>query len=78
MAKKYNFRAWLKTMPDDKVYDFNNCSGNCAMGQYMSSIGETWDIGVYNEHIKRELKGSALQLSSNNTFGGLKRALEVV
>ncbi len=74
----YDFRAWLKTMPDDREYNFSDCTGNCAMGQYMASIGEAWDIVRYNEHVNRELKGTPVQLSRNKTFGALKKDLELV
>lgn len=74
---KFDFRAWLKIMPDDLTYNFNDCTGNCAMGQHMTYLGEPWSIEKYNEHIRKDLNGSALALSSNNTFGGLKKALEI-
>ncbi len=74
----YDFRAWLKTMPDDKEYTFNDCTGNCAMGQYMTSIGERWSIEDYNRHIRDDLNNSAHALSENHTFGGIKKALEIV
>ncbi len=75
---KFDFRAWLNTMPDDKEYNFNDCTGNCAMGQYMTYLGEKWNIEKYNDHIRNDLNGSALALSSQNTFGGIKRVLEDV
>ncbi len=73
----FDFKAWLKTMPDNRTYNFNDCTGNCAMGQYMTHLGETWDISTYNKHIREDLGGSALALSSNYSFGGLKKVLEV-
>ncbi len=76
--KKFDFKAWLKTMPDERWYNFNDCIGNCAMGQYMTYLGEPWSIEKYNEHIQKDLDGSALALSSNFTFGGVKKLLEVV
>ncbi len=63
-------------MPDDKFYNFSDCTGNCAMGQYMTSIGEKWDIARYDEHIRREFNGMPGVLANNLTFGGIKRALE--
>ncbi len=73
----YDFKAWLKTMPDDGYYNFNECTGNCAMGQFMTYLGEPWSLEKYNEHITKDLGGDRA-LSANNTFGGLKKMLEVV
>ncbi len=75
MAKPFDFRSWLKTMPDNQSYNFNDCTGNCAMGQYMTYLGEPWSIETYNRHIKEDLDGSALALSASSNFGEIKRAL---
>jgi hypothetical protein len=70
----YDFRAWLNVQPDDKEYDFMNCTGNCAMGQYMKSIGEKWDMVRYNEHVNKEFR-DIRPLSGSKTFGELKKAM---
>ena len=76
----YDFRAWLNVQPDDKEYKFHDCTGNCAMGQYMASRGEKWDFQVYNDHIAKAGEASKVvnALSSSKTFGELKRAMETV
>ena len=76
----YDFKQWLNVQPDDKAYNFMDCTGKCAMGQYMASRGEKWDMEVYADHVAREfpsvLEGQAL--SQSGTFGELKRKLETV
>jgi len=75
----YNFRAWLEVQPDDKEYDYMNCQGNCAMGQYMQSIGEKWDMPRYNEHVLEEFGFNTNALAQSKTFGELKsKVLEPV
>ncbi len=74
--KQYDFRAWLKTMPSEKSYDFDNCDGKCAMGQYMEYLGEAWDLDKYRKHINEELGGNARHLAYSDTFGELRLALE--
>ena len=76
----YDFRAWLNVQPDDKQYSFHDCTGNCAMGQYMTSRGEKWHFEVYNDHIKAvgEPQKVVRALSGSKTFGELKRAMETV
>ncbi len=74
----YDFRAWLKTKPDDEKYNFSDCTGNCAMGQYMAARGMVWDISHYNALVASEL-GNANALAYSETFGELKaKVLESV
>ena len=34
--------AWLETMPADKRYNYEDCSGECLYGQYMTVHGIPW------------------------------------
>lgn len=70
----YDFRAWLNVQPDDKEYSFMDCTGNCAVGQWMRHNGETWRLNMYNQHIlTQSLPVPAL--AKSKTFGELKKAL---
>ena len=76
----YDFRQWLNVQPPDKEYSFHDCTGLCAVGQYMASRGESFHFEVYNDHIAKigkphEVVGA---LASSKTFGELKRKLELV
>lgn len=68
----YNFRAWLNTKPDDEPYNFMDCTGHCAMGQYMTHLGEKWDIDRYNDHVNTEITEIGA-LAESKTFGELKK-----
>ena len=73
----YDFKAWLDVQPDDKTYNFMDCTGKCAMGQYMKSRGEAWDVRRYRALVAENFPGgSVLPLSQSKTFGELKKALE--
>lgn len=79
----YDFRSWLKDQPDDIWYNFSDCLGNCAVGQYMRAIGEKWDMYRYTEHMIREFESypeskDFAALTQSKTFGELKRRLELV
>ncbi len=37
-----SFIAWLATKPPRARYDFNNCQGECLLGQYMAAMGIEW------------------------------------
>ena len=76
----YDFRAWLNVQPDDKQYSFDDCTGKCAVGQYMAFRGEQWHFEVYNDHIAKIGKPHEVTdaLASSKTFGELKRAMENV
>lgn len=37
-----SFVGWLETKDPKQRYDFNNCQGECLVGQYMASIGIEW------------------------------------
>lgn len=48
-----HFIEWLQTHDPDKEYEFRNCKGMCLVGQYMTSIGRSWDgpgDGPLNEY----------------------------
>ena len=74
----YDFRAWLNTQPDDKTYNFMDCTGKCAMGQYMASRGEAWDMKRYADLVTQEFNNEISPLSQSKTFGELKKAMELV
>jgi len=44
---KYDFTSWLETQNPDREYNFCNSAGGCLMGQFMTSIGERWNINRY-------------------------------
>ncbi len=70
----YDFKAWLQTKPNDEKYDYMNCQGKCAVGQYMSEVlHEPWDIKRYSELIHSEFTGEEhYALQKSDTFGTLK------
>lgn len=69
----YDFRAWLNTKPNDEKYEFMDCTGKCAMGQYMKDVlDESWSINRYNDHVRSIFKGDPTPLSKSTTFGELK------
>ena len=76
----YNFREWLNVQPVNKEYSFHDCTGLCAVGQYMTSRGEPWHFEVYNDHIAKIGKSHEVvgALASSKTFGELKAKLELV
>ena len=75
----YDFKQWLNVQPDDKTYNFMNCTGQCAMGQYMASRGEAWDMRRYADLVIENFPhGNVLPLSQSRTFGELKKAMELV
>jgi len=36
--------AWLETKPADETYNWHDCRGECAYGQYMAAHGIPWAI----------------------------------
>ena len=77
----YDFKAWLNLQPDNKEYCFQDAVGNCAVGQYMKSLGEQWNISAYQDHladIGHNTVSVVQALSRSQTFGELKKALEKV
>ncbi len=68
----YDFKAWLRVQPNDKPYDYQDCTGECAMGQWMTSIGEDWSLSRYNRHVYREFGEDITPLQHSKTFGELK------
>lgn len=34
--------AWLETQDPTVAYDFDNCQGQCLIGQYMNHLGIGW------------------------------------
>ena len=55
MSTKYDFTSWLETKNPDEPYRFTDSCGNCLMGQYMTSKGESWSFSRYNEYVKMVL-----------------------
>jgi hypothetical protein len=40
-----DFISWLETKSPGARYDFDNCQGECLMGQYMAARGRDWVYG---------------------------------
>ena len=78
----FDFRKWLTVQPDDVTYNFMDATGNCAMGKCMAAHGEKWNMTVYSDHMSREFgRGKMdeyLAVQNSQTFGELKRKLELV
>lgn len=70
----YDFRAWLNVQPDDKKYEFMDCTGNCAVGQWMKFIEQAWTLDKYNQHVLTQSL-SVPALAKSKTFGELKKAM---
>lgn len=34
--------AWLEKQPPEMAYDYDNCQGECLLGQYMAAHGVDW------------------------------------
>ncbi len=39
--------AWLTEQPAQKSYEYFHCGGECLYGQYMRSIGISWEEARY-------------------------------
>jgi hypothetical protein len=39
-----SFIDWLESKPPLGRYDFNNCKGECLLGQYMAYCGIEWTV----------------------------------
>jgi hypothetical protein len=79
--KAYDFKAWLETKNPNEEYNFGDCHGDCAYGQYMAARGHTWHIQRYVEGVNETLGGDQEVLNSQpQTFGALlwrvKKVLE--
>jgi hypothetical protein len=78
------FIAWLRTKPPHNRYDFDDCEGECVLGQYMTHCGIEWKIArtclpTYAETVARVfgLGGGDQAVLANRpwTYGAaLKRA----
>ncbi len=68
---------WLEQQPPEKEYDFFDCKGNCAIGQYMKFIGIPWKRDYTYERICVATDdGGYLAYKGKHTFGAmLERAL---
>ncbi len=75
--------AWLEKQPGAKRYKYMNCDGRCLYGQYMKSVGVSWDeaaplVGSPDPHklFREEVYGIAFDNESRPpTFGAaLSRA----
>lgn len=66
---RYDFTAWLETKNPDETYRFADSCGNCLMGQYMTSKGETWSFDRYNEYIHMVLGESSVLCNLPQTMG---------
>jgi hypothetical protein len=88
-----DFIAWLETKPSSEVYDFDNCQGECLMGQYMAARGRKWGYGPVGHGVTHSaywqscldvfdggITGGSIVLASGpKTFGGaLERARKLL
>src|SRR6266404_2628612 len=79
--------AWLETMPADKRYNYEDCSGECLYGQYMTSHGIPWDeSGHFESDVAKTLPAKFCNLVYSkvacfmpHTFGAaLERARDTL
>jgi len=66
-----SFIGWLETQPARKQYDFNNCRGECLLGQYMTAMGIQW--GVTPPSIVGDWRNTSYVNVANNLFGPLRQ-----
>lgn len=74
---RFDFNAWLDVKPDDETYNYINCTGNCAVGQFMKEkLGEEWNMNRYAK-LASEICGTTnhAALADSRTFGELKARL---
>ena len=72
------FIAWLRTKNPNEQYKFMNCTGQCALGQYMASIGISWAEQAYKDTqqaVFASTGGSCPALATSDTFGELLNKL---
>ena len=78
MTNLQAFTKFTGEQPADKHYQFMDCQGNCAVGQWMKSTGQKWDMDIYRDLV-REMFGpepdAHSSLVSSETFGELHKAL---
>jgi hypothetical protein len=72
MTSTYDFKAWLETKNPATTYNFHDSCGNCLMGQYMASKGESWEFSRYIEYLDNVLGVANVSVLSAHpeTFGG--------
>jgi hypothetical protein len=74
-----DFIVWLGSKDPDESYNFNDCTGECLMGQYMQTKGVMWKSGRYTEFCHMVLGGGGNQSVLSNspqTYGAaLERAV---
>jgi len=78
-STKYDFKAWLETKPSDGKYTFTDSCGHCLMGQFMTSVGESWSMPRYTEYVNEVIGGNTFILNSEpQTFGGALARVRVL
>lgn len=74
------FADWAEKQPPDEAYRFNDCTGECAIGQYMAAHGIGWRDNShgssYLDFIQRVWRETDVNLNSLAcarpwTFGAL-------
>ena len=72
-----DFIAWLRTKEPTQEYDFWNCAGECAVGQYMAAKRIPWSINAYADAISDlDLWGAGAALcEGEQTFGALTQRM---
>ena len=71
------FIAWLETKAAGETYNWHDCGGECAYGQYMAAHGIPWSVAAVDHDFRRVVYGIAHQFPW--TFGAaLERARKAV
>lgn len=82
-----DFKRWVGTKDPEETYDFID-NTNCALGQYLQSLGYTSgqvNVGPFSfttprgmEAIPGKLARALVQVKGDYTFGDLVKRMELV
>jgi hypothetical protein len=79
MDKLKAFAKFAATKPADERYQFMDCTGKCAVGQWMKATGTKWDMEMY-QNLVREMfhaePGKHAALTGSETWGQLSLGLK--
>lgn len=79
MENLKSFAEFASRKPADEHYNFMNCTGGCAIGQWMASTGQKWDMDIYQDLI-REMFGERPEehsvLVQSDNWGALSKGLK--
>lgn len=84
MTKLQEFTAFAGTKPANEKYNYMDCNGGCAVGQWMRATGVAWDINVYSALVQEmlgphsEYRAVSAPLSQSETWGDLHDNLKVL